>query len=221
MRLTECEFEKLLPLFMREEADNIALARAIDPIIREIGEKIALCSDFENIDLLPEDFVDALASELSIDWYKKNADISVKRELVKNSDAVHRTLGTKAAVEQVVSDYYGSAKVQEWFEYGGEPGHFRIVVNEEQSKIVFPEELHLLISKVKKASAVLDEIDFHWNNYETMYAAVAETHTAKWPDIFISAAKEDLDWAGPLTIRVGVAQTQTLQYPDIMMQKEE
>lgn len=130
MRLTDVQFEKLLPLFMRQEKDNLALARGLDPIIREIGERIKLCSDWGVIDELSEAFVDELAWELDIDWYNPKADRSfdVKKALVKSADEVHKHLGTKAAVERVASEIFGNGTVEEWFETGDAPGYFRVWV---------------------------------------------------------------------------------------------
>ncbi len=128
MKLKDCQIEKLLPLFMRKEKDDLAIARNLDPVIRMFGEKVEICSDWGYIDVLPEEFIDALAWELDVDWYNPKADrpLSVKRELVKNADEVHRHLGTKAAVESVATDIFGSGHVEEWFEFGGTPGTFKL-----------------------------------------------------------------------------------------------
>lgn len=120
--------EKLLPLFMQEQADDVAICRTLDPLIREIADKIRLCSDWGVIDELPEDFIDALAWELDIDWFAPKSDrtLDVKKELVKNADEVHKHLGTKAAVESVARDIFGNGTVEEWFEYNGTPGTFKL-----------------------------------------------------------------------------------------------
>lgn len=187
MKLQDCEFKRLLPMFMREEADNVALAEAIDPIIQKIGELLPLCSDWENTDKLPEDFLDALAKELDIDWYKPSGSLEAKRNLVQNSDLVHMHIGTKAAVEMVVKDYYGGAEVLEWFEYGGEPGHFKVSVDDETSEIIFPDELAALVKKVKKATAILDDVDFVWSAYGTIYAGAVQAQTWHLPDAKVIA----------------------------------
>ncbi len=130
MRITDCEFEKLLPLFMRNQPDDLALAQKLNPVIRNIGEKIRLCSDWGVIDDLPEEFIDSLAWELDIDWFAPKSDRTpeIKRELIKNADKVHKTLGTKAAVESVAHDIFGDGTVEEWFEYAGTPGTFKLWV---------------------------------------------------------------------------------------------
>ena len=42
---------------------------------------------------------------------------------------VHRHMGTKAAVERAISAIYPHTQVLEWWEYGGEPYHFRLDIN--------------------------------------------------------------------------------------------
>lgn len=185
MRLRDCEFEKLLPLFMRNQADDRAMARALNDTIRDIGEKVALCSDWGMIDMLPEDYLDALAWELDIDWYDKTASIDVKRALVKSSDIVHAHNGTKAAVARVVADFYGEAEVKEWFEYGGDPGHFKVFVTSGEQYITIPTEFLEMLEKVKRKSAVLDNVDFTWTTYQTENAGVGQKQTFTAPDIMM------------------------------------
>ena len=42
---------------------------------------------------------------------------------------MHRKLGTKAAVETAISAVYPNTRVREWWEYGGEPYHFMIMLD--------------------------------------------------------------------------------------------
>ena len=39
MRLNDCQTERLLPQFMQEQADNVAIARTLDPVIKYIDRK--------------------------------------------------------------------------------------------------------------------------------------------------------------------------------------
>ena len=82
----------------------------------------------------------------------------MKRGLVKNSDRVYQHLGTKWAVENVINTYFGEGHVEEWFDYGGEPGRFRVLTpNPSVNNEKLAEFLNIL-AKVKRASAKLDEI---------------------------------------------------------------
>ena len=158
MKLTGLEFIRLLPQFMREDSAVQGLSAGIDKIIRELAPKIPQLSTWGHIDELSEAELDALAKELNILWYDATADISAKREIIKNSDMVYKKLGTKWAVENVIETYFGEGNIKEWFEYDGKPGHFEVhSTNPSVSNEKVAEFLSLL-SKVKRASAKLDSI---------------------------------------------------------------
>ena len=158
MKLSTLEFIRLLPTFMRGDAAVQGLAAGLDEIIPGLAQSIGRLTTWDRIDELPEDELDNLAWELNILWYDKPAGIDAKREIVKSSDEVYRHLGTKWAVESVINSYFGEGYLREWFEYDGEPGHFRVystnaTINNER----LVEFLNLLY-KVKRASSKLDGI---------------------------------------------------------------
>lgn len=158
MKLSTLEFIRLLPTFMRGDAAVQGLAAGLDEIIPGLAQSIGRLTTWDRIDELTEDELDDLAWELNILWYDKAAGIDAKREIVKSSDEVYRHLGTKWAVESVINSYFGEGYLREWFEYDGEPGHFRVystnaTINNER----LVEFLNLLY-KVKRASSKLDGI---------------------------------------------------------------
>lgn len=173
MKLSTLEFIKLLPEFMRDDEAVKGLAAGIDAIIPGLAESFKTLTTWDHIDKLSEAELDDMAWELNIPWYNTGANIEVKRELIKNSDKIHKTLGTKAAVENVVSSYFGSGKVVEWFEYGGEPGFFQVhSTNPTMSDERMDEFIHLL-NQVKRASAKLDSIFIELSGRMTLAAGVA------------------------------------------------
>ena len=158
MKLSTLEFIRLLPTFMRGDAAVQGLAAGLDEIIPGLAQSIGRLTTWDRIDELTEDELDDLAWELNILWYDKAAGIDAKREIIKSSDEVYRHLGTKWAVESVINSYFGEGYLREWFEYDGEPGHFRVystnaTINNER----LVEFLNLLY-KVKRASSKLDGI---------------------------------------------------------------
>ena len=64
-----------------------------------------------------------------MDWWDPSYSLEEKRRTVKDSWRVHKTLGTKAAVETAIRAIYPLTTVEEWFEYGGEPYHFRLNID--------------------------------------------------------------------------------------------
>ena len=158
MKLSDIEFLKLLPQFMRNDDAVRGLAAGIDSIIPQLATEIEKLSTWDCIDKLSSAELDELAWELNILWYDASAPIEVKRNLVRDSDKVYKKLGTKWAVENVINTYFGDGYIEEWFQYGGDPGHFRVYSdNPTLNESKFTEFLNLL-NKVKRASAKLDGV---------------------------------------------------------------
>lgn len=158
MKLSTLEFIRLLPAFMRGDVAVKGLAAGIDAIIPQLSESVKLLSTWDHIDDLSETELDNLAWELNILWYDKAASIDAKREVIKNSDMVYKHLGTKWAVENVINSYFGEGYIREWFEYEGEPGHFRVYSTNPTLTNERLLEFMNLLGKVKRASSILDGI---------------------------------------------------------------
>ena len=92
---------------------------------------------------------------------------------MKNCGKVHKALGTKWAVENVIKTYFGTGKVEEWFEYGGEPGHFRVRSSNPSVSQDAIDDFTALLNKVKRASAKLDGIFIDTSGTLTLAAGVA------------------------------------------------
>ena len=99
-----------------------------------------------------------MAWELNIQWYDSTAPIAAKRAVIRNSDRVYSQLGTPYAVEQIVADYFGTGEVREWYQYGGQPHHFK-VLSDNPSLVNSNLDLFLkLLRTVKRRSSWLDAI---------------------------------------------------------------
>lgn len=173
MKLNDLEFIRLLPQFMRDDAAVKGLATGIDSIVPGLSASLSVLSTWDHIDNLSEDELDALAWELNIQWYDSGANIDIKRELVKNSDKVYQHLGTKWAVENVINTYFGEGYVSEWFEYEGDPGHFRVYSTNPSLNNERLSEFLNLLDKVKRASAKLDGIFITLTGQMPLAAGVA------------------------------------------------
>lgn len=173
MKLSNLEFVKLLPQFMQDDAAVRGLAAGIDRIVPQLAAEIEKLSTWDRIDELSEAELDDLAWELNIPWYDTGATIEVKRNVIRDSDQVYKTLGTRWAVEKVITTYFGDGYIEEWFEYGGEPGTFRVFsANPSITDSKLQEFLNIL-SKVKRASAKLDGVYISLTGQMNLYAGTA------------------------------------------------
>lgn len=67
-----------------------------------------------------------------------------KRELIKNSLKLHKFRGTKYALVRVLNILGLNGIVQEWFEYGGKPYHFKIGIEMNNRAFDFETENSLI-----------------------------------------------------------------------------
>lgn len=152
------DFTRALPQTLKNDESIFAFGRVIAGELQENIRLSRLNIIYARIDELEEPLLDVLAHDFHVDWYDPDSPPEVKREIIKESVRVHKRLGTKYAVESVVRAYFGSGEVREWWEYGGEPHHFKIIsgnpnITDEQAARFF----HIL-EVVKRKSSWLETI---------------------------------------------------------------
>lgn len=183
MKLEQTDLLKLLPEFMRGDRANKGLAVGASAVLKDVAAKAKLLTTWSQIDSMTGEQLDELAWELNIEWYKSTADLQTKRALIKSSDKVHAKLGTKWAVEQIITDAFGEGVVREWWEYGGEPHHFKVLSTNPGLVNEHHEEFLEMLEIVKRKSAWLDAVIISLTGEMDLFAGMAthdvtfETHT--------------------------------------------
>lgn len=116
----------LLPASLTSNPENGALVEAISEMFRYVLGQTDILDPSNPI---PEMLLDIIAKEEHLDYYDDRLSAEQKRALIQSSWTVHRKKGTPQAIEDVVSIILDKAKIVEWFEYGGDPYHFRIEID--------------------------------------------------------------------------------------------
>jgi len=129
MKISNVDILALLPFFMRDDEANAALSRAVNKLISEPGGKVKQLRVWDQIENLDHADLDELAWELNVDWYNPSMSLEAKRQTIKYAQQIQNKRGTKWAVELLVTAYFGSGRVIEWFENGGEPYTFSIEIS--------------------------------------------------------------------------------------------
>lgn len=183
MNHSNIDMIKLMPGFMRKDK----AVRALSDICSELLKR-----ELQNVDAqtvhgyeskLSEAQCDELAWERDIDWYDYSADLEGKRNAVKTARKTKRKMGTKKAIEEIIQQLYGGGKVTEWFEYGGQPYHFRVEIyeaKEDREESFFRKKIEMIVN----ARSIMDEM---------ATASVEINHTkavAIWQDDAIMDFKE-------------------------------
>ena len=162
-----------LPETLQEDAIISNLAAAISAQLEKLIRDISSERIYANIDCLDAPLLDILASDFKVDWWRPDAPLEEKRSDLKRNWYVHKHLGTKSAIETAVSDFIGSGDVEEWFEYGGQPYHFRIR-SENNAEITSNYAAFMaVLNAVKRCTAVLDHITAVLSNSQTLYIGAA------------------------------------------------
>ena len=165
MRITKEALLSTLPVVLAEDEGMKALA---DPIAEELAARlpeIDLVRLYARIDELPEDLLDILAYDFKADWWEYDATLEEKRAVFKKIWFVHRHKGTKASVEAAVGALFPGAEVEEWFQYDGEPYHFRMNVPIKEAQVRnaatdYKDRIFFLVNYFKNLRSVLETVRF-------------------------------------------------------------
>lgn len=158
MKLKDVDLLKLLPKFMKQDKYDSLLATGMSNLFQKMSIEMDRVVIVGQIDKLNEDELDQLARDQGIFWYQYSANLTKKREIIKNAPLIFNRLGTVWAVEKVMNEYFDNTELQEWFDYEGDPHHFRFKT--EDTNILKADIYGFLsiLEKIKRKSQWLDEI---------------------------------------------------------------
>lgn len=162
-----------LPQVLGDDAGMSALAQAVAAILEKRNDEISTVAIYTRIDELPEELLDILAHDFKIDWWDRAYSLDTKRAILKSSWHTHRILGTKEALTTALRALYGKFEVREWWEYGGQPGYFR-VETESFQLICDLTRFTDTLSAVKRLSAHLEKINLVADVKQTVGVGLAE-----------------------------------------------
>ena len=150
--------------------------KIFDEICEERFSELDLeCILVSIIDNVPSSALPHLAEQYHITgnegWLQALSETE-KRNLIKSAIKMHRYKGTKYALEEIFKTLNIVGNIDEWFNYGGEPYHFKVIlqifnrsINEETEN-----KLRALIDEYKNERSWLEEIQFH-------LTTIAKLHT--------------------------------------------
>ena len=173
--LSEQKLITIVPSSISGDKTIRNISAAADPELRKIS------SDTLLLLLLPRQY--------HVDFCDDAATLEKKRVLVKQSIKWHRRKGTPSVVEEVCTAIFKSAKIEENWEYGGEPYHFKVtMITEAVPDISVIDSLYRAIEHTKNVRSWLDGVSFHREASKTIYYALPVA-SAKAVSIYPAAFK--------------------------------
>lgn len=158
MDLKNADVLKLQTHFMQRDINVQGFSAALTGQVQKLADEIGRVAIYNRIDDLPEDVLDVLAWQFSVDWYDPDADLPTKRNAIKEAIEIHRIKGTPAAVQRVIEIYFGDGEVEEWFQYGGQPGYFRVKTSNQEATNEKAALFAKAVNAVKRLSAHLEAV---------------------------------------------------------------
>lgn len=155
-----------LPRVVAQQDWVRALSAALGVLHEKALEYIDGSQIYTAIDAVAEPVLDALAVNWKIDWYDTGYSLEQKRRIVKTAMTVRRLMGTVSAVKLQADAIYPGTMLEEWFDYGGEPGTFRLYINvtdttPEHPAIAYaPDEMERRLVTAKRWSAHMESFSY-------------------------------------------------------------
>lgn len=195
IKINAIDFNQLLPHWMREDTIDASLAESVSSYVHDMAGSMKTLKKWtdEAIESMSEKYLDLLAHELDVTWYLYDAPIDQKREIIRKAKRIHWKIGTKWAIEYVLSIYFVSAHIEEWYEYDGTPGHFKITT--EYADLENNTALFIgVLNHVKRFSQVLDSVEMESIVRQTYYPAMATDQTMR--NVITDVFSRSLDISG-------------------------
>lgn len=158
--LFDGQITDLLNNSMKYNPETIAMGYAVLQEKRRIIEYADRTRLMAFVDSLEERILDYLAVELRTPSYRDTFALDVKRNLVAGTLRFYSKLGTPSAVEWIIQAIFGEGRMEEWYDYDGEPHHFRAFVGSDGASITQEdlEDFRRYVASVKRLSSWLDSI---------------------------------------------------------------
>lgn len=153
-----------LPRVVAGQEWVIALSEALGIVLGRTLDYTDESQIYTRLDTASETVLDVLAVNWKIDWYDTSFTLEQKRRTVKSALTVRRLMGTAAAVKLQVDAIYPGATVEEWFQYDGNAGCFRVLLDLPENGISLEEYRRLKngILTTKNERSHLDVIDIRY-----------------------------------------------------------
>lgn len=216
--LRDLKLQQVIPPNLTQDEKVRHLAQSLDEIMRDVHVWADKLNYKLNLDDLPTEIIDHMLWEKHITWGEGLLLIEnhqQKVELLKAAIELHRKKGTPYAIERVFSVLGLNAKLQEWFEYGSDPYHFKVIVHVTERGISqeLLKNLETLISFYKNVRSVLEVIDIILRIRCPMNYAIGTTYGESLVVLPISK-NQHITGETPLNYAIGASYGESMRiYP--------
>ena len=177
------------PYSLSRDQEKYGIAEIVSDKLAAAAAETDMAKIYPVIDDLPEEVLDILAYDFKVEWYEYNAPLENKRQTVKECILIHKYKGTRYATETALRSIYPASQVKEWFEYGGKPYHFKVMIwdnanDKEKCKSVIQK-----INYYKNVRSILEEAAYIVTVQSKARVYCGAVTTGKKKSIYCTAKK--------------------------------
>lgn len=181
MNIYDVDLKKLISYGLLQDNHMQQLCDSVNLELRSLMNDSKFAKSSYDVDNASENILQHIAWQLNSELFFVGKTLADKRKLVKEAIRLHRKKGTKYAVEHAIQLILPNAKVEEWFEYSGEPYHFRVINTEKRSL----REILTVISLINIMKSLRSWID---NNFEAEDKGLIDLNLLFNFDTFMTAS---------------------------------
>lgn len=191
-----------------------AAIKALTALFYSVMSSVMFWADIENASPA---LLDAMAAELDAPFYSADMTIEQKRSVVAAAFEYNSRIGTRSSVEALLTAAFGGGEVSEWFEYDGEPYHFKVTVPRREGVRIEHDTLNYFIANVEKFKnkrSKLEGVEINTESSATLYLGAATV-------IEMAAVMPSVDYATYNDIKDNTyTQLQEKTYREILYKEE-
>lgn len=157
-KLEAAQITSVIPRIVAKQPWAQALSYAVNNLIRQALRYSAGTVLYSNLIALSDEQLDMIAAELRTPNYDQTFTKPIKRQLIRDTLQFWQQLGTNAAISDILTTIFGDARIEDWYEYDGEPGYFRIITTNPAITGETLARFEAAADRIKRLSAWLDEV---------------------------------------------------------------
>lgn len=140
--LQDARIVDAVPRIVSDQDWVMAMSEAVSAMHRRTMRYIDNSQIYTNIENVSEAVLDTLAVNWKIDWYDTSYALEQKRRIIQTALTVRRLMGTVSAVRLQIDAIFPGTELEEWFDYDGDPGTFRLFLNVTETTPSNPAEVY-------------------------------------------------------------------------------
>lgn len=181
IHIRDAEILDILP-YTFKKPEYMAMSSAMSSLHKIIYDKMSSVLFWADIENAAPVLLDLMAAELDAPFYSSDMTVEQKRASIVAAYKYNRTIGTVSSVEGLLSAAFGTGKVSEWFEYGGEDFYFKLKIESEPPLLITKSGYELLkkrLEQVKPKRAKLEAVVFTRSVKNNLYIGMKYVKTYK------------------------------------------